>query len=1329
MERERRIRGEQAENDQEFDWQALADELRIPRAQAFRLYQQARAGVPNHARNARTRTRSTYLRLLAGARRRVRPAPGKMSATTRMQTGALLRPESAVAQSFRQLGLSVPGLDQEERAGESTDDDRVSGWLTGLRTDPAHAEAAYLTGENEPENGSASRLPPLILRRMERAFGYSFADVKIHADSSKVQGGQHAVTEGRDVYFAPGHFQPGTEQGDWLIGHELAHVVQQNSPNAPTYGRDGERDGSGVDTRTEAATPALEAEASRAASAATTGRAASVQLRASYGSAQAFDGETPETTSNNDEGTEEKKLTEEEIEQLTQEAQQQGEQQGEQTVPEQEPAEPVEEPAVDPDLEGATPEQTPMPEGQGGQGEQTFAATPAAGAGAPFESFQALKSGALSKWDDEIAWHQYFKGGGGATDGIQIDRNALIADALGGGALAGFQAGLKNIAIDTAINMASSRIPYLQGFVEAARIIYDPQAWLEGTAQATVGNMVNGGKMLWEGITSGDPIAALDGLLTILDGINNVIGTLSSLCWIVAAASFLLSFICPAALPFAALAANWAVTLGTISTAFGVYITLGRALVIGLRVMQIKFGDADPATLLERGERLRAQTQAFTGEVTTRAGNKLRDRAQTALQNRGQPQPQPAPTSSNTSSAKPQTRMQRVMNALNTGATVVTGGGDPRAATRSARESLATSRQVTQAHRGTGEYANTPGGGPRSRRQQAADMEDAGATVFTGQGQRDRFNRQTGGDDAPQPVNRELVRQQQAATERLREASDADNDAQRRLQQAQQDADDARQRLRNLEGDENLQGRIKATEDQHRADQQRVREAEQSIESQKHVVRVLEGELQRRIETGESDIAIGVYRQGVSDAKIELANREIAAANARVAEANSNWERVRTRQPMVGAQGRDQDAQNNLTGAQDNASGAAGNRSDAQQGLRDANAEFNTSDRIGGMRQKASDDLRERDTTQRQQWYFDFTGTGPSDLHGHNKGAGVTGAGGGLAESIGTSSAAEFTEDPKDDTRNPLGIWERTTSGEDVDLIGESGGRGPTEDYQGQLQSRFDNLKSSLPAPPEGIQKKVDGTVTAYADLDEEKRQVAFQQEAMASLLTDADESLSALDAIQAISDANKEAIGTHQQELGEKVTAQGELKTHATETQGQAGEGESSGASTAQTVGGFLPRFLEMLNIVPSRIIGGKGGAGEIQQVNDSAEKQQQNSADAKNTAAEGITQANSMTRDTQASQQSANEELNKMTSVDQQISAEQLEATDGRAFLQQTMEDAEKRQGELDTEMERLQSEHSTAVQSGSTWAASHEQLRVAGLGDLDGIVELMDQGTGGN
>ena len=37
-----------------------------------------------------------------------------------------------------------------------------------------------------------------------------------------------AFTSGSDVYFAQGQYRPGTEHGDHLLAHELAHVAQQS---------------------------------------------------------------------------------------------------------------------------------------------------------------------------------------------------------------------------------------------------------------------------------------------------------------------------------------------------------------------------------------------------------------------------------------------------------------------------------------------------------------------------------------------------------------------------------------------------------------------------------------------------------------------------------------------------------------------------------------------------------------------------------------------------------------------------------------------------------------------------------------------------------------------------------------------------------------------------------------------------------------------------------------------------------------------------------------------------------------------------------------------
>lgn len=79
--------------------------------------------------------------------------------------------------------------------------------------------------------GLASRggrsLPAVVLAKMEAAFGADFSAVRIHVGPQAARLGALAFTTGNDVYFAPGQYQPDTIKGDQLIGHELAHVIQQ----------------------------------------------------------------------------------------------------------------------------------------------------------------------------------------------------------------------------------------------------------------------------------------------------------------------------------------------------------------------------------------------------------------------------------------------------------------------------------------------------------------------------------------------------------------------------------------------------------------------------------------------------------------------------------------------------------------------------------------------------------------------------------------------------------------------------------------------------------------------------------------------------------------------------------------------------------------------------------------------------------------------------------------------------------------------------------------------------------------------------------------------
>jgi hypothetical protein len=86
--------------------------------------------------------------------------------------------------------------------------------------------------------GSGAPLDAGTRDRVGPALGDSLSDVRVHADdhadalTSAVAA--RAFATGSDLYFARGEYRPGTSDGEQLLSHELAHVVQQRG--APTSG-------------------------------------------------------------------------------------------------------------------------------------------------------------------------------------------------------------------------------------------------------------------------------------------------------------------------------------------------------------------------------------------------------------------------------------------------------------------------------------------------------------------------------------------------------------------------------------------------------------------------------------------------------------------------------------------------------------------------------------------------------------------------------------------------------------------------------------------------------------------------------------------------------------------------------------------------------------------------------------------------------------------------------------------------------------------------------------------------------------------------------------
>jgi Domain of unknown function (DUF4157) len=76
-------------------------------------------------------------------------------------------------------------------------------------------------------SGGGKPLPDVVRGKMEAALSADFSNVRVHVGPQAERIGAIAFTIGSEIYFAPGRYQPDTPHGQQLLGHELAHVVQQ----------------------------------------------------------------------------------------------------------------------------------------------------------------------------------------------------------------------------------------------------------------------------------------------------------------------------------------------------------------------------------------------------------------------------------------------------------------------------------------------------------------------------------------------------------------------------------------------------------------------------------------------------------------------------------------------------------------------------------------------------------------------------------------------------------------------------------------------------------------------------------------------------------------------------------------------------------------------------------------------------------------------------------------------------------------------------------------------------------------------------------------------
>jgi hypothetical protein len=111
-----------------------------------------------------------------------------------------------------------------------------------------------------PTGNSGEPLDKGTRRFMESRFGTELGHVQLHTNSEAARSakdlGADAYTTGRDIYFAQGKYAPSTAEGRGLLGHEIAHVIQQQDhPQPAAFSTSG---GDALEAEAQAASEAVQ---------------------------------------------------------------------------------------------------------------------------------------------------------------------------------------------------------------------------------------------------------------------------------------------------------------------------------------------------------------------------------------------------------------------------------------------------------------------------------------------------------------------------------------------------------------------------------------------------------------------------------------------------------------------------------------------------------------------------------------------------------------------------------------------------------------------------------------------------------------------------------------------------------------------------------------------------------------------------------------------------------------------------------------------------------------------------------------------------------------
>ena len=100
--------------------------------------------------------------------------------------------------------------------------------VLGLQHGLGNRAVSQLMSASLQPRTNQTGIPDHTLSQMESSLNADFSNVRLHTNSPKASDiNALAYTQGEDIHFAPGQYSSTSSQSQQILGHELAHVVQQ----------------------------------------------------------------------------------------------------------------------------------------------------------------------------------------------------------------------------------------------------------------------------------------------------------------------------------------------------------------------------------------------------------------------------------------------------------------------------------------------------------------------------------------------------------------------------------------------------------------------------------------------------------------------------------------------------------------------------------------------------------------------------------------------------------------------------------------------------------------------------------------------------------------------------------------------------------------------------------------------------------------------------------------------------------------------------------------------------------------------------------------------